>query len=119
MTNVDHSNTSEQHVDRRGWYLGKEIPVAVLLVLAVQTVSVVVWVTQLGSKVESQAEALKRFELVLDKLATAVSNPLPVLSAAKITSLEQEVSAQRALIETLRAEVMAQKLLTQQQSGRR
>lgn len=50
--------------NRRKWYIGKEIPVATLLVLAVQTAGVVWWAASTSARVDYMKEAAVASQIV-------------------------------------------------------
>lgn len=44
--------------DKRRWHLGKEVPVATVMIMAVQTVAVIWWAASISAKVESMDKAM-------------------------------------------------------------
>jgi len=49
--------------DRRGWHVGKEIPLALIGVVIVQTVGLVIWATRLDSTVATWAGVMQEWKL--------------------------------------------------------
>lgn len=48
---------SHQDEEKRRWHIGREIPVATIVILGLQTVAVVWWAASLAAKVESMDKA--------------------------------------------------------------
>ena len=84
---------ADENEQRRHWHIGREIPVAVLVMLAAQTVAFVVWIAGLAKTVENQGVAIAKIELTLKELTGAVANPMGAINAANIAALEKKLNA--------------------------
>jgi hypothetical protein len=50
-------------VDRRGWHVGKEIPIALVGVLLAQTIAVIWWIAGLSNKVDNLVITVNELKL--------------------------------------------------------
>lgn len=89
-------------VERRGWHVGREIPVAVLIGLVIQTCSFVWWLAGLSSTVLAQAGTLTKLETRVEIIAAA--STLAAINQAKMTTVEAELKELRSTVETLRVD---------------
>jgi len=89
------------HIDeeKRHWHIGKEIPVAVIIMLAVQTVAFIVWIAGLAKTVEHQQLAITKIEVTLKELSMSMSNPMVPINTANIVALEKKVVALEARLD--------------------
>jgi len=46
-----------------GWHLDKKVPIALIIVLVIQTVGVVIW----GTRLDSRVEFVERSQVVIDR----------------------------------------------------
>ncbi len=86
--------------DRRHWHVLKEIPVALLMGLAIQTLGFAWWLSGLNSQVVQQSKDIAAIVVRLDSISSQVhGSSVPMaLHSARMSALEQQMSEMRARV---------------------
>lgn len=90
---------SEENRDRReGWYIAKNIPVAMLLGLLAQTLGFVWWLSALNATVTQQGVTLVAVTVKVDGLVSQLNSqgPTAAVNAMRLQNVEAELAAIRA-----------------------
>ncbi len=84
--------------ERRQWHVLREIPVALLLGIGIQTLGFAWWLSGLNKTVEQQSKDIASIVIRLDSISSQVhGSSVPMaLQAARMASLEQQISELRA-----------------------
>lgn len=84
--------------DKRQWHIGKEIPVAVMLVIGLQTAAGLWWVSTLGAVV---TELVRKVTVLEAKADAAASRMSDISSATQVTGAKTEgISQQLGTLQT-------------------
>jgi len=86
----------ERDVDRRLWHIGKEVPVAIILAIAVQTFGAVWWFANLSAKVDnidSKVMGLTQSSVTAAEArgATEINQMRNIEQDRRISELEKEM----------------------------
>lgn len=95
--------------ERRGWHVGREIPLALILALIVQTGMGIRWISKLESSIESAALTSAETKAALNTVIAQVNSPVPAIHTVKITTLERDVASLQTDVRGLREQQMRQR----------
>jgi hypothetical protein len=88
--------------ERRKWHVGKEIPVTVILALALQTGGFVWWLASLSAKVEETGRTIARLEAQIAGMSQVTTQS--ILNAAEIASVRIEQARMKAQLDSVQVE---------------
>lgn len=88
--------------ERRKWHLAKEIPVTLLVMVAIQTGGFIWWLASLSAKVEEGIKTTARLEARVEGIAS--SSPQQLLNTAKIAGLEIDLERLRVRLDSIQLE---------------
>jgi hypothetical protein len=78
------------------WHLSKSVPLTFLLAILLQTVTLVWFIANLSSNVESNAREILRHETRISSLETVVQT-----QAVSVARMDENIQAIRSMIENL------------------
>lgn len=90
--------------DRRNWYIGKEIPVAIIATVALQTAGIIWWAAGVSSDVRDLSRRMVIMESKVEQTSKVVNDgaaPAAVMSlrvdflASQVNALRDQVEASR------------------------
>ena len=90
--------TKDVRNDRRHWSWGKEIPIAPLLALVLQTVAGVAWLSDLNSSVKTTRAEVMEVKAEVKVLASKVETPT-MLNSQAISDMKADIAALRAQVQ--------------------
>ena len=90
--------------DRRGWHVGKEIPLAMLVALLLQTAGVVWWASGVSRDVQELIRRIAIQELKVETMTKEMRDATTpsAVAAVQIQALFNQVSELRSQVEALR-----------------
>ena len=78
------------------WHLSKSVPLTFLLAILLQTVTLVWFIANLSSSVESNAREILRHETCIQSLETVVQS-----QAVAVARMDENIQAIRSMVENL------------------
>lgn len=98
--------SSPEGSEQRKWHVGREIPVAVLVGLALQTVAFIVWITMLAARVEMQGSKLGELVGQVNAISNSVaaSNTPLVVNTVEVAALKAQINELRTRLEAIQSE---------------
>lgn len=92
--------------ERRGWHVGREIPVALLVTLVLQTGGFIWWMSKIDATVSAQGQAITEVKAKVETVAasTSAAAALPLVTQTRVDSIENQTKELRSTIEAMRSE---------------
>lgn len=88
--------------NRRQWSLTREVPVTLIIMVAIQTGGFIWWLASLSAKVDEGVKTTARLEARLEVLSN--STPSALLNGARMTALDVELERLRSRVDAIQQE---------------